>query len=71
MDKAPESKVHFTPVIEVNDQTFRVEMVEHRDYFVLSARVDEQKVISVPGFDIEMMLQQLEHNIRYYFDQKK
>ena len=71
MDKIPESKAHFSPIIEVDGETFFVELTEYRDYFVLSVKVDENKVVAVPGFHIEKMQEKLLHNIRYYFDQQK
>lgn len=71
MDKIPESKAHFSPTIEVDGETFSVELTEYRDYFVLSVKVDENKVVAVPGFQIENMQDKLHHNIRYYFNQKK
>ncbi|PPA71984.1 hypothetical protein C4B60_00980 [Jeotgalibacillus proteolyticus] len=70
MDKIPESKSFFSPSIKVSGETFPVELTEYRDYFVLSAKINGEKVVAVPGFDIRMMNDQLHRNILYYIDQK-
>ncbi|TDL34972.1 hypothetical protein E2R51_04420 [Jeotgalibacillus sp. S-D1] len=71
MEKMPESKVGYLPVIEVDGTKYPVELDEYRDYYVLSVKVDTSKTVAVPGFNIKEMQIKLVHNIRYYLEHNK
>lgn len=71
MEKMPESKSDFFPIIEIDGIKYPVELNEYRDYYVLSVKVDISKTVTVPGFNIKEMQVKLLHNIRYYLDQKE
>ncbi|TFE03415.1 hypothetical protein [Jeotgalibacillus sp. R-1-5s-1] len=64
MNKNAESIAHFQPVMTAEGREFKVELAEHRDYFILSANVDGQ-IITVPGFDLRNMQEQLRNSIRH------
>ncbi|WP_227397205.1 hypothetical protein [Jeotgalibacillus aurantiacus] len=67
--KNSDSLNYFRPVVTVLGFDYQVAFEEFRDYYSISVEFKENHTITIPGFDLEEMMEQLKRCIQTYIEE--